>query len=113
MKTHARTRTHTHTRTPTLDGECLRLASMLEYVGQDDVLPVATIGDEAKVRERSLRRAHLLLSACQEVAEVDHEVAVPLTHVLGEDHDARQIVVLRRLLLLQTITPTISCSLLH
>lgn len=74
---------------------------MLEYVGQDNILPVASVRHEAQVRERSLRRAHLLLSPGEEIAEVYHEVAIALAHVLGENHNTGQVVVLCRLLLLK------------
>ena len=52
----------------TFDGE-FRIGSgdELEHVSEDDLLPVAAIGDEAEVRERPLGRAHLILLTSQEI----------------------------------------------
>ena len=74
---------------------------MVQQVGKDDVLPVASIGHKSKIRERPFRGAHLLFPPCEEVAEVYDHVPIALPHVLGQDHNAGQVVVLRRLLLLK------------
>jgi len=60
---------------------------VLEEVRQDYVLPVAAIGDQPKVRERSLGGAHLFFPASEEVAEVNQHAAEALAHVLWQDHN--------------------------
>ena len=73
---------------------------MLQNVAEDHILPVSAIGDQAQVGQRPLRRTHLLLPSGQQVTEVNHEVAVTLTHVLRKHHDAGEVVILCRLFFL-------------
>ena len=87
--------------TLTLDRDELDFAASVQDVGEDDVLPVAAIGHEPQVRQRSLGRPHLLFPPSKQVAEVDDHVAIAFPHVLRQNHDAGEVVVLRRLLLLK------------
>ena len=85
-------------------------------VFRNRIEPVASVAEQAKVGQRSLRRPRFALTACEQVAELDQELAKAHALLVRECKQARKVVVVVRLLLFRKVPnqlPAIFVPLYH
>lgn len=77
------------------------LSTKIAQVLQQDVFPVASVGDESQVRQRFLWRSDFAFFTSQQIWEVYEKSAVALSLVRRKSQDTRHVVVQEWIFLLK------------
>lgn len=85
-------------------GDINLFISVLRDVLKHLTSPVARVADQPQIGQRLLRRALLPLLPAQQITEIDQELAVAFPLLVRQRHDAGEIVVGRRMLLLGKVS---------
>jgi hypothetical protein len=99
------------------DGSLLRdivnaefLVHAVDEKFNDGLRPIGTVAEQAKIRERLFRAAELALFLAEFVRELNQELAVAVSLVLGQGQDARDIVALGGLFLFREVANDVAAG---
>lgn len=84
------------------------LVLALEHRLDNLLRPVRPVAQQAEVAQRLFRAAELALVLAEGVGELDEQLAVPVTLVLGQGEDTGDVVVLGGLLFFREITDEVA-----